>query len=157
MLKQIMKRAHEIAKKLVGDYAARLKYALKKAWAEYKASKKGDINMVELKGTEKQVKWAKDIKKCVENVIDHLEKNFSKVEFKKERKAEKCKIQLDNLKKEVENQENAKFFIDFFKGVNAENTVLENAQVIKFGADDMANKGYKVASLVLLIDKITRL
>lgn len=35
----IMKIAHRIAKSLVGDYQARLKMALKKAWAIYKIEK----------------------------------------------------------------------------------------------------------------------
>ena len=36
VLRKVMKRAHEIARKLVGDYIARLKMALKIAWAEIK-------------------------------------------------------------------------------------------------------------------------
>lgn len=36
VLRKVMKRAHEIARKMVGDYIARLKMALKIAWAEIK-------------------------------------------------------------------------------------------------------------------------
>ena len=43
-LRSIMKRGHEIARKLEGDYWARLSYGLKVAWAEYKeGSKMTDI------------------------------------------------------------------------------------------------------------------
>ena len=35
-MKRIMKKAHKIAKELVGDYAARMSFALKAAWAEFK-------------------------------------------------------------------------------------------------------------------------
>ena len=35
-VKDIMKRAHEIAKALVGDYAAKMSMAMKQAWAEAK-------------------------------------------------------------------------------------------------------------------------
>ena len=40
MMKQIMKRAHEIAKELEGDYMARMSIALRTAWAEAKAPAK---------------------------------------------------------------------------------------------------------------------
>ena len=40
MKKQIMKRAWEIYRTLVGDKAAKLSYALKKAWAEVKTAVK---------------------------------------------------------------------------------------------------------------------
>lgn len=36
MMKQIMKRAHEIAKELEGDYMARMSIALRMAWAEFR-------------------------------------------------------------------------------------------------------------------------
>ncbi len=39
-LSRIMKRGHEIARKLEGDYWARLSYGLKVAWAEYKGGNK---------------------------------------------------------------------------------------------------------------------
>ena len=35
-MKRIMKKAHKIAKELIGDYAARMSAALKMAWAEFK-------------------------------------------------------------------------------------------------------------------------
>lgn len=40
MMKQIMKRAHEIAKTLEGAYMARMSIALRQAWAEAKAPAK---------------------------------------------------------------------------------------------------------------------
>ena len=40
-LRKIMKRGHEIARKLEGDYQARLSYGLKVAWAEYKKEVNG--------------------------------------------------------------------------------------------------------------------
>ena len=44
-LSRIMKRGHEIARKLEGDYRARLSYGLKVAWAEYKEVKGMNENM----------------------------------------------------------------------------------------------------------------
>lgn len=37
-MKKIMKRAHEIAKTMTGDYMARMSYALRQAWAESKTT-----------------------------------------------------------------------------------------------------------------------
>ncbi len=59
-LREIMVKAHKIAKKLKGDYQARLSYALKVAWAEYRGGK--NVALVKLVGTEKQVAWAEDIR-----------------------------------------------------------------------------------------------
>lgn len=41
---QIMKRAHEIAKSLEGDYSARMSIALRQAWAEAKIPTKTTFN-----------------------------------------------------------------------------------------------------------------
>lgn len=43
MLKEIMKRAHRLAKKMIGDYQARLVLALRIAWKEVKTSEEGSI------------------------------------------------------------------------------------------------------------------
>lgn len=50
-----MRRAWEIYKKLQGDRLAKLSMALRMAWAE--------TRQTVLDGTEKQVSWAKDIRK----------------------------------------------------------------------------------------------
>lgn len=42
-LKEIMTRAHEIARTLEGNYSARLSYSLKKAWAETKENKTAEF------------------------------------------------------------------------------------------------------------------
>ena len=40
MMKNIMKRAHELARKMEGDYTARLALALRQAWREARQPKK---------------------------------------------------------------------------------------------------------------------
>ena len=55
MKRNIMKRAHEIARTLIGDWYARLALALRQAWREAK-------EMVKLVGSEKQVAWAEEIR-----------------------------------------------------------------------------------------------
>lgn len=56
-MKQVMKRAWEIYRELIGDKIAKLSMALRQAWAEAKAATTKKMN-----GTEKQIKWAEDIK-----------------------------------------------------------------------------------------------
>src|SRR5690554_1955476 len=51
MLKRIMKKAHRIAKKMEGDYQARLSLALKLAWKE----ERGNGEMIKWKGEEVKV------------------------------------------------------------------------------------------------------
>lgn len=63
MKSQIMKRAWEIFRTLTGDRIAKLSAALKKAWAEFKNS--ACKAMKELKGSVKQIAWAKDIRKRI--------------------------------------------------------------------------------------------
>ena len=57
MKRNLMRRAHEIARTMEGDYRARMSLALRQAWEEEKGMKE-----VKLYGSEKQVKWAKDIR-----------------------------------------------------------------------------------------------
>ena len=45
MLKKIMLRAHEIAKTLEGDYAARMSLALRQAWAEARKTAKATLEI----------------------------------------------------------------------------------------------------------------
>jgi len=64
-----MKRAHQIAKNLEGDYRARMSLALRQAWKEVKKVDK-KVELVRLTGTEKQIAWAEDIRKAN---ISHLQ------------------------------------------------------------------------------------
>lgn len=71
----LMSKAHKIAKTLIGNYSARLSLALKMVWAEIK---KG-VKMVEMIGSEKQVKYAQDLKETVKLTAEKiLEKMASK-------------------------------------------------------------------------------
>lgn len=73
-MKNVMRRAWEIAREGVKKFGGKVKeyfaQALHMAWAEIK---KGVSDMVELQGSEKQVKWANDIRnKAVEMLNDVL-------------------------------------------------------------------------------------
>ena len=72
MKRNLMMRAHELARNLEGDYRARMSLALRQAWKEEK-----EMEMVKLVGTEKQVAWAEDIRR--EN-IEYLEKRIQNFE-----------------------------------------------------------------------------
>ena len=84
-LRKIMKRGHEIARKLEGDYRARLSYGLKVAWAEYKnkeGSKMTDI------GTPQVVKTTRGqdrkVSLCIEIRDGEMETYPTKEQLKKE-------------------------------------------------------------------------
>lgn len=63
MKAQIMKRAWEIFRTMVGERLAKLSAALKQAWAEFKNGVKKMAK--QLKGSEKQIAWAEDIRKAI--------------------------------------------------------------------------------------------
>ncbi len=95
-LSRIMRRGHEIARKLEGNYQARLSYGLKVAWAEYKEGNEVKVNF---KGTEKQVKFANDIfEKTIGKVLNDLETAIKETEFRKESTKEKAFTKLEEAK-----------------------------------------------------------
>ena len=71
-MKNIMKEAHRLTREIKAefpevDYQAQLGICISYL---YENEKKENVEMVELKGTEKQVKWAEDIRrKAVEKVM----------------------------------------------------------------------------------------
>ena len=81
MKTNIFKKAHEITKKIIrkGDsYRETFRLALIFVYSEIK---KGVTKMVELKGTEKQVKWANNIRDLAITILN--ERINSKIEFNK--------------------------------------------------------------------------
>lgn len=77
MKKNVMKRAHQIAKGLEGDYRARMSIALRQAWKEVKKVEK--VELVKLTGTEKQIAWAEEIRKAN---ISHLQDSLKDFELR---------------------------------------------------------------------------
>ena len=78
MMKKIMKRAHEIAKTMAGDYLARMSYALRQAWAEAKASTKKEFNG------------------SVEMIYNFSENAYLTVSFKLWKNYGKCRIYFES-------------------------------------------------------------
>lgn len=91
-----MKRAWELVK----TAGANISGALKKAWEEAK-------NMaVEMKGTEKQVKWAEDIKKEMSEALEgYIQQMREKGRLKRVERYENFLVKLNEVNE-------AKFFID---------------------------------------------
>lgn len=112
-LRSIMKRGHEIARKLEGDYQARLSYGLKVAWAEYKKEVNG--MKVNFTGTEKQVKFANDIfEKTIGKVLNDLETAIKETGFRKESTKEKAFAKLEETRESLK-EFNAGDFISKWK------------------------------------------
>lgn len=129
-MKNVMKKAHEITKKIIrkGDsYKATFRLALS---FTHSLIKKG-VEVVELKGTEKQIKWATDIKAEILNKVDILICKFEELiesktlgmvnleGIKLEKRIayiEKRKALLEYLlqgKENIENISSASYLIDY--------------------------------------------
>ncbi|MED0737839.1 hypothetical protein [Aneurinibacillus thermoaerophilus] len=125
-LKKVMKKAHELAKKMVGDYAARLALALRQAWKEVR-----NVVLPEMKGSQKQIAWAEDIRSRVIPVVEKAINYFYEAvetkefyqsrseEFRMRRKEEGTKA-LETLKA----IDSAKEWIDRFGYKNDEEEIV---------------------------------
>lgn len=107
--KELMVKAHEMTREIKSqypevDYKFQLGLCL-----SYLQEKEGENKMVELKGSEKQVKWALQIKEDMKKQAEKRLKSFSKLSNPKA--IEWC----ENLKRflvDIEKEESAKWFID---------------------------------------------
>lgn len=87
--------------------------------------------MVELKGTEKQVKWANDIRNRVIKINEIFEKAIEGVDMDKMAKStwldDNMYVIAQTALKNILAQEDAKFFIDNFKDLK--DYMIENAMI----------------------------
>jgi len=139
MQKQVMGKAIEIARGLEGDWIARMKMALKMAWA---LIKKGGEKVMEFIGSEKQVKWAEDVYpkaiEKIEEVIKEIEEYARKkkarsitydhyIEFFEEMKEIKeAKFWIENF---GYNKEHVDFVRNFNKYVNKRKEEIDNEAI----------------------------
>jgi hypothetical protein len=128
--KGIMKKAVELAKKMQGDWIARMALALKTVWKVVKAM--SNKLFPALKGTEKQVAWANDIReKVVQVVEDSVQKFIAKLEnaevFAKKDGAYRAakKEELEKAFNEFTSNEQASFWIGF-----AQTNAFHKGQVV---------------------------
>lgn len=127
-MKNVMKKAHEITKKIIrkGDsYRATFRLALIFVYSQIK---KGVHKMIELKGSEKQIKWASDIREELIKKIEEMKevklasivgdkvKKSGKVLTESERKNVHTK-RFDNAIESIKNETSSEFFINHFREV----------------------------------------
>jgi cell fate (sporulation/competence/biofilm development) regulator YmcA (YheA/YmcA/DUF963 family) len=110
-MRNVMKRAWEIYRTLEGDRLAKLSFALKQAWSEIK----GGMKMVELKGSEKQIKWANDLREKMNKEIEMWKKAINQTNYIKETTQQKALDQIEAVKTYINNIENAGDIISEFK------------------------------------------
>lgn len=135
----VMKRAWVIAKEGVKKFGGNVKeyfaMSLKMAWEELKAMSN---NVVELVGSEKQIKWAKDIiakaKVAIDQTKELLEKdskeafesgecsNFDEDDYKEDLEAIAL---IDKKFNEVFQNTSAKFYIELF-GYSKEQQIIKD-------------------------------
>ena len=121
MKTNVFKKAHEITKKIIrkGDsYRETFRLALIFVYSELK---KGANKMVELKGTEKQVKYANDIKlklvKTINNAMQELEKFQTEnleINGKRSKKRDRLISEMKNELDMIINIENSKEIIESY-------------------------------------------
>lgn len=124
-MKNIMKEAHKLTKEIKKEYPEvdyKFQLGLCISYLSKKNEMKEDVEMVELKGSEKQVKWAEDIRKEVveklQNTKNEYEIMISEAEEKGERfpkRYTKNVAALEKLLNEVKENESAKAFIEEYR------------------------------------------
>ena len=139
MKKNLMKEAHKLTKQIVNKYGD-VDYMTQLGLCLSFLSQEGGKEMVELKGTEKQVKWAEDIRNRIIKVNEIFEKAIEGVDMDKMAKStwldDNMYVIAQTSLKNILVQEEAKFFIENFRDLKdymIENTLLyEPEKQVKF-------------------------
>ena len=127
--KELMVKAHKMTKEIKREYPE-VDYKFQLGLCLAYLQSEGEVKMVELKGSEKQVKWANDIR---EVVLLASRRNLElKQEFYNEKPNSKMRTRVLNEAKElnekIENEESAKFFIENFAYLIKEKEELEKLE-----------------------------
>ena len=127
--KELMVKAHKLTKEIKNEYPE-VDYKFQLGLCLAYLQSEGEVKMVELKGSEKQVKWANDIR---EVVLLASRRNLElKQEFYNEKPNSKMRTRVFNEAKElnekIENEESAKFFIENFAFIIKEKEELERLE-----------------------------
>lgn len=120
-MKNLMREAHKLTKEIKKEYPE-VNYKVQLGICLSFLSNKEDLNMVELKGSEKQVAWATEIREeMVEAFTTALKQKQAKKQEKIEaeekisNKLENVIINLQTALDKINSQKDAKWFIDDFK------------------------------------------
>ena len=126
----LMKKAHKLTKEIKKQYPE-VDYKTQLGLCLSFLSQEGGKEMVELKGTEKQVKWAEDIRNRIIKVNEIFEKAIEGVDMDKMAKStwldDNMYVIAQTSLKNILVQEEAKFFIENFRDLKdymIENTLL---------------------------------
>lgn len=120
-MKKVMVRAWEIAREGVKKFGGKVKEyfaeALKMAWAEFKVVVGNEYGFVALKGTEKQVAWAENIRK---EAVEKIERVLKESEEWGNAKRGRAKAYARTIKifEEMKRNESAAFWIEQFGRIN---------------------------------------
>ena len=139
MKRNLMKEAHKMTREIVNKYGD-VDYMTQLGLCLSFLSQEGGKEMVELKGTEKQVKWAEDIRNRIIKVNEIFEKAIEGVDMDKMAKStwldDNMYVIAQSSLKNILAQEEAKFFIENFRDLKdymIENTLLyEPEKQVKF-------------------------
>ena len=154
-MRNIMKEAHSLTKKIIrkGDcYRATFRVCL--SFVHFQV-KKGVSKVVELKGTEKQVKWANDIrsqvietieivrKKQVERVSilsDKVKKDGTVITAKD--RVAKMNKRFDTLLSDIKGNDSSIFFIDNFSDITSKTCTpdLSKKFAVNSGLEKIGNE-----------------
>ncbi|WP_053293651.1 hypothetical protein [Clostridium botulinum] len=143
----IIKKAHQMTKEIKKEYSEvdyKVQFGL--CLSYLLSNVKGDSTMQELKGTEKQIKWAEDIRKAVMDMNNYLLENVSILE--EEKRINKAKEVYTTSKEYLENVSDSKVFIETFKeiltitGDFKNDTFYNKFRVFKDGIKSLGLKGY---------------
>ena len=116
-MKNIMKEAHNLTKKIIkkGDsYRATFRLCLSFIHTQVK---KGVKKMVELKGSEKQIKWANDIREELNNILVTIKEADIARKTRKNKSFEESSKKMNNAIEMINAKEESTFFIDNFKTI----------------------------------------
>ncbi len=150
-MKKVFKKAHEMTRKFVEeygvDYQAQFGLCLSYLLDEKNKKEEGSmkIEMKELKGTEKQIKFANDIKEATLEIVNQFERaieQYSKHEEMKEKNMQR----LEKAKELFKSYEKAGDFIEDWKAVVYTDNKAERVMII---ADKLEEKGINITWRIL--------
>ena len=131
-MKNLFKKAHEMTREIVEryndvDYKAQFTLCL-----EYLSEGEEEMVKAELKGSEKQIKWAEDIRAELIEKINAAKENEKMIEAME---AETCNVMtveqlFDRLEKRINEVEEAEFFINHRKAELTKYVELLNVIVL---------------------------
>ena len=115
-MKNVMKAAHKMAKEIKREYPeVNYKFQLGLCISYLSQNEGDDVEMVELKGSEKQIKWAEELREVVTMWVNKgIEKAMPKF-------SEKNLVTLEEVIKVDMNNDLAAWWIEKFKGTKEDN------------------------------------